>query len=499
MSLEREAKFSTWPGFELPDLDRVLPSVNAGARSEARLDATYWDTPDLRLIRWGITVRHRAQGGHGEWTVKLPGTVEDGVLSRPEYNFDGPPAEIPFEVRDLVRAYARTTPLEPVARLQTVRRSLPLFDPRGHRIAEVADDEVSVLDGDRVAARFREVELEVVETAPPTLLPALIERVRAAGAGHPDPTPKLVRALGPRALAAPELSGQGLDETANVGEVLRAAMTSAVLRILHHDAIVRLDSGPEGVHQARVGTRRLRSDLRTFAPILDEAWVEALREELSWLAEALGRVRDADVLLARLERASKELAAQDQRLAESVRMRLRRQRAVHRRALLEVLRSDAYVVLLDRLVDAARSPKLSEAAGQAAKDALPALVRRPWKKLTKAVDELEADGAIEHRHEVRIRGKRVRYAADAASLAMKDAVPMAKELAGMQDVLGEEHDAVVAEEWLRGIAVTNVSRAEALVIGMLIAVEQREAREWEGKWPDAWAAVSKRKVRQWLS
>jgi hypothetical protein len=52
---------------------------------------------------------------------------------------------------------------------------------------------------------------------------------------------------------------------------------------------------------------------------------------------------------------------------------------------------------------------------------------------------------------------------------------------------------------LRGIAVTNVSRAEALVIGMLIAVEQREAREWESKWPDAWAAVSKRKVRQWLS
>ena len=173
------------------------------------------------------------------------------------------------------------------------------------------------------------------------------------------------------------------------------------------------------------------------------------------------------------------------------RARLRRQRAVHRRALLEVLRSDAYVVLLDRLVDAARSPRLSEAAGQAAKDALPALVRRPWKKLTKAVDDLEADGALEHRHEVRIRGKRVRYAADAASLTAR--------LAEMQDVLGEEHDAVVAEEWLRGIAVTNVSRAEALVIGMLIAVEQREAREWASKWSDAWAAVSKRKARQWLT
>jgi CHAD domain-containing protein len=84
-------------------------------------------------------------------------------------------------------------------------------------------------------------------------------------------------------------------------------------------------------------------------------------------------------------------------------------------------------------------------------------------------------------------------------LAIKDAAPMAKALAEMQDVLGEEHDAVVAEEWLRSIAVTNVSRAEALVIGMLIAVEQREAREWGAKWADMWAVVSKRKVRQWLS
>jgi CHAD domain-containing protein len=350
-----------------------------------------------------------------------------------------------------------------------------------------------------VAARFREVELEVAEIAPPALLPALIERVRAAGAGQPDPTPKLVRALGPRALAAPELSMPGLDESANVGEVARAAITAAVLRVLQHDAAVRLDAGPEGVHQARVGTRRLRSDLRTFAPILDNAWLESLRAELKGVADALGRVRDADVLLARLERASEELVAQDQRLAESVRMRLRRQRAVHRRALLDVLRSDAYVVLLDRLVEAARAPRFTEAAGQAARDVLPPLVRRPWKKLTKAVDELEADGSADHRHEVRIRGKRVRYAADAASLAIKDAAPMAKTLAAVQDVLGEEHDAVLAEEWLRAIAVTNVSRAEAVVIGMLIGVEQRDAKEWGAKWPEAWDAASKRKVRQWLS
>src|SRR5205814_9825308 len=84
------------------------------------------------------------------------------------------------------------------------------------------------------------------------------------------------------------------------GTVVRHAIATAVIRLLRHDAVVRLDEDPEGVHQARVATRRLRSDLRTFASLLEPAWVAALTEELKWLAEHLGAARDADVLLARL-------------------------------------------------------------------------------------------------------------------------------------------------------------------------------------------------------
>ena len=75
---------------------------------------------------------------------------------------------------------------------------------------------------------------------------------------------------------------------------------------------------------------------------------------------------------------------------------------------------------------------------------------------------------------------------------------MAVAAADVQEVLGEQHDAVVAGRWLRDIAATNVTRAEAMVAGLLIAAEQREAEEWTAKWPDAWGALSKRKVRKWL-
>jgi hypothetical protein len=49
-----------------------------------------------------------------------------------------------------------------------------------------------------------------------------------------------------------------------------------------------------------VATRRLRTTLRTFRPMLDRAAAESLSEELRWLAGLLGAARDDDVLTDRL-------------------------------------------------------------------------------------------------------------------------------------------------------------------------------------------------------
>ena len=81
---------------------------------------------------------------------------------------------------------------------------------------------------------------------------------------------------------------------------LGAPDASGVIRLMRHDPVVRLDTDPEGVHHARVATRRLRSDLRTFRTVLDQEWTAALREELGWLGGELGAARDAGVLLERL-------------------------------------------------------------------------------------------------------------------------------------------------------------------------------------------------------
>ena len=94
-----------------------------------------------------------------------------------------------------------------------------------------------------------------------------------------------------------------LGRRATVGDVIRSSIANGYERLLDHDYRLRLRPGdpPEhAVHQARVATRRLRSDLKTFGPFLDPVWLRHTTAELKWLGNRLGQVRDADVLAQRL-------------------------------------------------------------------------------------------------------------------------------------------------------------------------------------------------------
>jgi CHAD domain-containing protein len=496
---EREAKLGAGPAFDLPDLEGVIDGLTATAFPQRHLDAVYYDTRDLRLARWGITVRHRTGEDDG-WTVKLP---EDGggeaTLVRNELTFPGARAAgPPPPVADLVRAHVRTSTLAPVARLRTRRTPVELRDEQGRRLAEVVDDEVSVFEGRRVAARFREVEVELDEAAPAGLLDRVVQRLSNAGAGRPDRTPKLVRALGWQAARPPEPAPVELHDDATVAAVVREALVAAVTRVLRHDPGVRMGNDPEAVHQARVGTRRLRSDLRTFRSVIEPEWRSATNTELRWLGAVLGAVRDADVLLERLNRHASELSARDARATAALLRRLTVQRDEARLALLAALRGERYVALLDRLIVASEAVPVIADAEKPARDALPELVRGPWNHLKKAVESLDADPDDHALHQVRIRAKRARYAAEAAAPVVgKPARAFAKAVADLQTVLGDHQDAVVAEDWLRREGAGG--RSAALAAGQLIARQQAEAAATREQWPSVWKRASAKKLRSWFT
>ncbi len=374
---------------------------------------------------------------------------------------------------------------------------MDVTDELGRPLATVTDDEVSVMEGRRVASRFREVEVELVEAAPEEALGTIVERLRAAGVGPVDNVPKLVRALGPRAQEPPDVVAPDLGKDATVADVVRHAIAASIVRLLRHDAGVRVGEDPEAVHQARVATRRLRSDLRTFRDVADPAWAGRLREDLRGLGRDLGAVRDAEVLRERLRDRVEMLDPADRPAGTRLLAGLDARWEESRDGLVSTLKAPAYVTLLDELVDAANEPRvLEEAASLRAATTCRSMLEGPWKHVQAAAKQAKDDPTDASLHALRLRTKRIRYAAEAvAPVFGKRAAAFAKAAAELQDVLGEHQDAVVAVAWLRGEAASG--GGDAFVAGQLVAAEARAAAESRERWPTAWKAMSRKRLRFW--
>jgi CHAD domain-containing protein len=493
---EREAKLDAPAGFDLPELGGPDDGFLAEPQAPRRLQTTYYDTPDLRLARWGASLRYRPGEG---WTVKLPEGRHGVLLVRAEHVFDGDGRRPPAEAVDLVRAFVRTGQLAPSARMRTLRRPLELRDPAGERLAELVDDEVQLLDGRRIAARFRELEVELAGDADGAVLDQVVDRLLAAGAQAAEPTPKYLRALNGRdRVLGPEIEELEVDGGSSVEALLRHDLIAGTLRLFRHEAGVRIGEDPEAVHQARVATRRLRSTLRTFSSLLEPEWTGRLRDELKWLADLLGEVRDTDVLLGRFRDHLAALPAEDAKVGPRLLAGLVEQRDTARRRLLAGMAEDRYATLLDDLVAATAAPALLPGADRPAAEVMPALVAKPWKKLRKAVRKAGDDPSDDELHQIRIRAKRARYAAEAVEPVIgTPAERFADAAADLQDVLGDHHDAVVGEAWLRE-AAGGARRDVALVAGLLVAAERESAAASRDGWRPVWKALDRRKLRAWL-
>jgi CHAD domain-containing protein len=288
-----------------------------------------------------------------------------------------------------------------------------------------------------------------------------------------------------------------LPDNPSAADAVQRAIAASVQRLLRNDPVVRKGEDPEGVHQARVATRRLRSDLRTFAPLLDAQWLSGLRDELRDLAAQLGAVRDADVLLERLQTAAKSLPEADRDAAAHLLADLAQSRDRDRAALLSTMRSLRYRRLVDDLVDAAAHPGVTDEADRPGAEVLPQLAAEPWRRLRRKVNHLDAEPPDADLHEVRIYAKRARYAAEAvAPVAGAMATEFARAVAAVQEVLGNHHDAIVAHAWLR--EASNRHPTQAFVAGSLAGLELVEAQRCREAWPASWTAASAKRLRSWM-
>ena len=458
-TVEREVKLAPGDDFTMPELGgELLPS--------RQFVSTYHDTPDFRLARHGITFRHRIEDGTGLWQLKIPRGDARLELERP-----GPPAVPPPELLVLLPALLRGTALGPVARLRTRRNVTRVTG------AEIADDAVSVLDGQHVRRRFHEVEIELVDGGDEKTLRRLEKRLRRAGATGGPFRAKLYRALELEPPTEPTVPRKSPPAVA-----LALQLQGQAAALVEHDPGTRLGSDPEDLHQFRVATRRLRAFLRAGRALLQLEPAEALRGELGWLGAALGPARDLDVLIEHFAAEAEVVGEGALDLVATLEARL----VDARTTLLDALGSGRYLRLLDRLDGFVAAPPLADGEPMS----LAAIWWRETKQLRRSVAALGAEPSDDELHAVRIRVKRARYAADLAAHELGDlGAAFVERAKAAQDVLGAHQDATVGIEQVRSWADDRADRHD--VAARL--VEREEARKAAARvaWPTAWEKLDR--------
>ena len=474
--IERELKLDVGPRFRLPE----LPGKALPARTFV---SVYYDTPDHRLARHGVTVRRRTEKRRPRWQLKLPHGA-----ARLELELESSAAAVPEEVRRLLVAYTRGESLVPLATLRTRRAGVRVSSLEGP-VAEVVLDVVSVLEGHRVAQRFREVEVELTGQGAEEDLERIGVVLRQAGARDGDGHPEVFRALGldvPAKGRAPEPSDPPLDHVlALLGDQLAA--------IQAHDPGTRLGTDPEELHQMRVAVRRSRTILRTVRPMFEPDAVRSLREELAWLGGALGPVRDLDVLRRYLEAELATLPTPERRAGARLLHALDEAQAGARRDMVKALDERRYFALLDRLAGFVQQPPVANADV-----ALEDLAGGEFKKLRRAAEALPEEPSDAELHALRIKTKRARYAAELAAPAMgRPAVRFVKQAKKLQDILGEHQDAVVAENRLRELFQAARGRRAAFVVGRLAERQRTRRLGAYQSIASRWRKLERRGERAW--
>ena len=497
-TVERERKFEATDEIKLPD----VPGAAVVDDSDVRLTATYWDTPHRRLLRWGHTLRHRraSDGSEDRWTLKLaiPSLKKNGELRRAEVHVAGSAIYPPAAIRRVARAVLRRAVLAPIAVIRTDRRRVELAGRDPEERIELSDDRVSSMVGFRRGPTFRQIEVEAASSRANGIMDQASAALIRAGA-VPTHAAKLETVLGDT--PEPEIALPRTGPDISIRDVVRFAIGSGAERLIVNDPAARIGSDPEAIHQARVATRRLRSDLKTLEPLLDATAVARIRDELQWIGGLLGSVRDADVLIERVEETGRTLHVGGDATSAIVR-ELEEDRRRGQDDLVRALASERYVRLVQTLVDAADVPPLGDAVKgkRRARPRIRDLVEKSWRRVPAGVKGLGPrpnDAAL---HEIRKRAKRARYAAELAATACEEpAAPLADRLTDLQDVLGDLQDAVLAEERFAGLVRDGrIDGGAAFAAGMLTCAAAQAGSEARDRWPAAWKAAKAKRLRRWL-
>jgi CHAD domain-containing protein len=158
----------------------------------------------------------------------------------------------------------------------------------------------------------------------------------------------------------------------------------------------------------------------------------------------------------------------------------------------KALRSERYLALLASIEAAAAGPPPGGAGS------LRAQVKNDFKKLRKAMRQVEQEPTDEAIHQARIKGKRARYATEVLEDELgKPGAKLLSAAKDFQDAAGEHHDAVVAEARLRSLLRGVRAQRTALAAGILVSRQRSRRERAAAALPDVWRRYEEAARKVW--
>jgi inorganic triphosphatase YgiF len=484
MGVETEIKFRM-PKRNLGSSSRLrVPGCKIGERSESDLLSTYFDTRKHKLKRRGLLLRVRQTDGKHVQTIKKTTGAQFG---RGEWE-----TEIGGRAPDLDQANG--TPLQRLASNKLRRKLKPIFETSVHRITlpvrtrrselELAIDHGKITAAGRTS-RIEEVELELKKGPARDLfrVAKALERKLAAELclrAKADVGYDLVNGKRAQAVFAEPIE---LKKRMSAIEGFQVIARSALRHFSGNaDAVRKLD--PEGVHQMRVGLRRLRAAISLFSQALAAAKTEEIKAELRWLTSELAHARELHVFLEeKIGPVAREITPRRGGKAIAKQFADKRAEALER-ARKAVDSPRCRVLLVDVLEWIEAQPGRTDTANTELGEFAGKLLDRRIRKAQRDAGKLQEMTAPE-RHKFRIRMKKIRYAVEffeslfRAKRDRKALARLSKHAKKIQDALGSLNDFIADRKMAAEAALQappQNRRARAFVSGIIVGREDEQAR-----------------------
>jgi CHAD domain-containing protein len=270
------------------------------------------------------------------------------------------------------------------------------------------------------------------------------------------------------------------------------AAAATVLRQLLDTVYANLEGALTGedseyLHQLRIAVRRSRTVQRQLAPVFPPLGLPGFRTEFRWLQRVTGEARDADVYVEEFESTRALLPESMRSDLDPLRPVLTHWRLAARGESGRALRSRRAAELMsdwDRLLESLPEwalddrPAAIEPIGRVA-------ARRIWRvyrRVVKMGQAIEPDSPAHDYHELRKKGKELRYLLDLFGVALfpSDVVgPLIRSLKDLQDVLGRHQDREVQITLLRslGAEVSTLRGGPEALMAMGVLIDRLRADE----------------------